>query len=169
MAKSIRENLRGNHSILITTGGHGWLEVSMQDAYFNCSALDILAVHAYGPSDYQTDRLSAYVQKAQAHNKKLLMQEWGACYYDSENNACDYSTPLDEPPRAANLKNWARNISMAGIPWIYWEIIPNADPHWDYDYEIGITDGANWDDFTSAVSISSHYPAAFDYSPWLLY
>jgi hypothetical protein len=29
-------------------------------------------------------------------------------------------------------------LISTGVPWMYWEILPNPDPHYSYDYEIGI-------------------------------
>jgi mannan endo-1,4-beta-mannosidase len=25
--------------------------------------------------------------------------------------------------------NWASQITQAGLPWLYWQVLPNADPH----------------------------------------
>jgi mannan endo-1,4-beta-mannosidase len=69
------------------------------------------------------------------------MQEWGMCYFDTANNVCDSGTPLSAAARDANIKKYADNISKAGIPWMYWQIIPNADPHDGYDYEVSDDEG----------------------------
>ncbi|KAF2138607.1 glycoside hydrolase family 5 protein [Aplosporella prunicola CBS 121167] len=168
VAQAIKDGLKNRTDILVTTGGQGWLDVSMQDAYFSCAALDVIAIHAYGAADYDTSRLAAYVDKAKSSGKKLLMQEWGACYYDTVNNRCNQSGALDEATRAQNLRTWAEQISAAGIPWMYWQVIPNADPHWDYDYEIGTPDGDIWEAFKQVALDTETYEAAFDFSPWLL-
>jgi len=99
--------------------------------------------------------------------KKLLFQEWGACYYNTANNVCNPGGKLDPNTRAANLKNWANQISSAGVPWMYWQILPNADPHQDYDYEIGIND-QNWSDFVSVANGTKDYNSAFDYSGYII-
>jgi mannan endo-1,4-beta-mannosidase len=67
------------------------------------------------------------------------MQKWGMCYFNTSNNNCPKGTALSVAARDANVKKYADNISQAGIPWMYWQIIPNADPHDDYDYEVSIT------------------------------
>ena len=108
----------------------------MQDAYFSCAALDVIAIHAYGIGDLAQSKLQPYVQKAQSAGKKLMMQEWGMCYFDTSNNNCPKGTPLSTAARDANIKKYADSISQAGIPWMYWQIIPNADPHDGYDYEV---------------------------------
>jgi len=50
---------------------------------------------------------------------------------------------------------------------MYWQIIPNNDPHQGYDYEIGIND-QNWDTFLSVANGTKNYVSAFDYSAYLL-
>jgi mannan endo-1,4-beta-mannosidase len=76
------------------------------------------------------------VQKAQSAGKKLMMQEWGMCYFDSSNNNCPKGNALSAGTRDANIKKYADEINQSGIPWMYWQIIPNADPHDSYDYEV---------------------------------
>lgn len=167
MAGAIKDGLDGNTDILVTTGGGAWLDNSLLPAYFTCDSLDILAIHAYGTGDFATDKLQSYVSKAQASNKKLIMQEWGACYWDSENNSCGKASPLDQGTRENNIKTWADQISSAGIPWFYWQILPNEDPHEDWDYEVGI-DGTAWSAMESAANGTAGYEAAFDFSAYLL-
>jgi len=166
MAQSIKSALNGNTGILVTTGGGGWLDVSMQDAYFHCDALDVLAIHAYAPGDYDTTRLKNYVTKAQQNGKKLMMQEWGTCYFNTSPNDCPSGSALDSNTRISNLKTYADQISKAGIPWMYWEIIPNNDPHQGYDYEIGVTESI-YSTFQSVAKGTSGYTSAFDFSKWL--
>lgn len=36
---------------------------------------------------------------------------------------------LSTSTRNANIENWAGQIDGAGLPWLYWEVLPNADPH----------------------------------------
>ena len=61
--------------ILTTTGGGSYMADSLQDSYFSCDALDVLAIHAYGVGDFDTDSIKGYVSKAQNAGKKLIMQE----------------------------------------------------------------------------------------------
>ncbi|KAH8688763.1 glycoside hydrolase superfamily [Talaromyces proteolyticus] len=168
MATAIRSNFQnGTSNILITTGGGAYLANSLLDAYFSCADLDVLAIHAYGTGDFATSALTPYVQKAQSSNKKLIMEEWGACYYSSENQRCDQSSALDSGTRDENIKTWADQISKAGIPWFYWQILPNEDPHSDWDYEVGIN-GVNWDALEAVANATAGYEAAFDFSAYLL-
>lgn len=167
MGQAIKDNLKGETGILVATGGGAWLDNSLLDAYFSCKALDLLAIHAYGTGDFATDKIKPYVSKAQESGQKLIMEEWGACYFDSENNSCDKSSALPSNTRDSNIKKWADSISAAGIPWLYWQILPNDDPHDGWDYEVGIG-GPNWDTLKSAASDASSYESAFDFSDFLL-
>ncbi|KAI9729391.1 MAG: hypothetical protein M1834_006915 [Cirrosporium novae-zelandiae] len=68
----------------------------------------------------------------------------------------------------ANVKDWADQISAAGIPWMYWQVIPNDDPHDGWDYEVGITEHSYWPTMKSVMKGTSGYTGAFDYSAYLL-
>jgi hypothetical protein len=67
-----------------------------------------------------------------------------------------------------SLPGCSSSISVSGIPWFYWEIIPNKDPHYSYDYEIGIND-QNWDTFVSIANQTKNFYSPFNFSPYLLY
>ncbi|MCJ1446151.1 MAG: hypothetical protein MMC23_006656 [Stictis urceolatum] len=166
MAEAIRGGLASNDT-LVTTGGGAWLDNSLLDAYFTCDALDIVAAHAYGTGDFDTDKIKGYVQKATESGKKLIMQEWGACYFSSDNNRCDNTGALDSATRDSNLKKWYSSIAEAGIAPFYWQILPNEDPHSDWDYEVGIG-GVNWDALKEASAGVNQTESAFDWSGYLL-
>jgi mannan endo-1,4-beta-mannosidase len=188
VASAIKDNLQGRTDILVTTGGASYVDTSVQEAYFSCAALDVIAIHAYGLSDLTQTKLKPIVQKAQNAGKKLMMQEWGMCYFDTSNNNCPPGNALSAGTRDANIKKYADEISKSGIPWMYWQIIPNADPHNDYDFEVSdvllalfqrrghFTDvfllqvginQANWGALKAAAQATSQYASAFDFTKWL--
>lgn len=167
MAQSIKDNLKGNSGILVSTGGGAYLSNSLLDPYFSCAALDVLAIHAYGVTDFSTSSLQPYVSKAKSAGKKLIMQEWGACYTDASNNNCNGGSPISVGIRDSNIRQWAASINAAGIPWFYWQILPNADPHQGWDYEVGIED-VNWGALKDACLAAGKAEAAFDFSGYLL-
>jgi mannan endo-1,4-beta-mannosidase len=105
------------------------MDESVQPAWLSCPALDVISIHAYGTGDFSTSAITTYVNKAKAAGKKLMFQEWGACYYNTENNNCPTGGVLATATRNANIKNWAAQITAAGVPWLYWQVLPNADPH----------------------------------------
>jgi len=165
-AKTIKSVLGNESGIIVTTGGESWLDESMQPQFFTCPYLDVVAIHAYGTGDYDTGKLEGYVTKAKSAGKKLIVQEWGACYFTTSNNDCPNGSPLNTNTRSNNIKTWANQISAAGIPWMYWQIIPNNDPHEGYDYEIGVND-VNWEAFREVANNTQNYNAAFDFSEYL--
>ncbi|KAM0343532.1 hypothetical protein ACHAPU_008427 [Fusarium lateritium] len=167
MAQSIKDNLQGNSKILVTTGGGSYVDDSLLDPYFSCSSLDVLGIHAYGTTDFTTSKLKPYVEKAKNAGKKLIMQEWGACYTNAANNNCNGGSPLSASTRDANIKKWAAAIDESGIPWFYWQILPNPDPHYDWDYEVGIND-VNWGALKAAGLAAGQAESAFDFGPYLL-
>ncbi|KAF3050606.1 hypothetical protein E8E11_009729 [Didymella keratinophila] len=116
MAQSLKSTLAGNTNILVTTGGGSYLATSLLDHYFSCTALDVLAIHAYGVGDFDTSKSKPYVDRANSANKKLIMQERGACYTDASNNNCNRSSPISTGTCNANIKQWAAQIDAAGIP-----------------------------------------------------
>ncbi|KAI0700430.1 glycoside hydrolase family 5 protein [Cytidiella melzeri] len=166
-AATIKAELNGNTGILVTTGGESWLDESVQPDWLTCASLDVIAIHAYGTGDYTTSTIETYVSRAQAAGKKLFMEEWGACYFSTSNNDCPTGSALSTSTRNSNIQTWASQITAAGLPWLYWQVIPNADPHFGSDYEIGIGD-ASWSTLQAAAEAASNANAAFDFSEWLL-
>ncbi|EJD03939.1 beta-1,3-mannanase [Fomitiporia mediterranea MF3/22] len=166
-ANTIKSVLGDNSGILITTGGESFLDESVQPDWLTCDALDIVAIHAYGVGDFDTSKIQGVVSRAQAAGKKLIFQEWGSCYYTTENNNCPQGDVLDTATRNNNIKTWASQITAAGMPWMYWQVIPNADPHFGSDYEIGVNVDPSWDTLKQASLAALKAPAAFDYSAFL--
>ncbi|KAJ7815015.1 glycoside hydrolase [Mycena leptocephala] len=140
---------------LIFTGG-GSAGSSVQPIFFGsaCTAIDLVAIHDY------TDK---------AAGKKLVVEEWGS---------------LVGTGRTANLNSNVQKINNYKLPWLYWELINNVDPHQDdnEDYEarvvpglsfmprklIGIqiqVNGADWSTISSASkSTAALTGAPFDFS-----
>ncbi|KAL6300258.1 glycoside hydrolase [Sparassis latifolia] len=152
-ATTIRNELGNNHGIIVMTGG-------------DCSALDVISIHAYAVTDYYMESIQSYVQQAQAAGKKLIMEEWGSCYYDTLNSNCPVGDPLPTATRNANIAGWASNITAAGLPWLYWEVLPDADPHEGDDFEIGLVD-PSWPTLKQAALAAPRAPAAFDFSEYV--
>ncbi|KAH9921423.1 glycoside hydrolase superfamily [Fomitopsis serialis] len=136
--------------------------------YLTCPSLDVISIHAYAVTDYYTSSIDSYVQQAVNAGKMLIMEEWGTCYYNTSNNNCSDGGALPADTRNANIQGWAANITAAGLPWLYWEVIPNADPHWDGDSEIGVVDDPSWTTLQQAAQDALNAPAAFDFSAYLL-
>ncbi|KAF8598376.1 glycoside hydrolase family 5 protein [Ceratobasidium sp. AG-I] len=165
-ANTIKTTLGSSSGILVMTGGESWMSESVKSSWLSCAALDVIAIHAYGVGDFTTSNIQTYVNQAKSAGKKLIFQEWGACYFNTENNNCPTGTALSTSTRNNNIKTWASQITAAGVPWLYWQVLPNADPHYGYDFEIGVQD-PSWDTLKNAALDALTKPAAFDFTPWL--
>ncbi|EJD44896.1 glycoside hydrolase [Auricularia subglabra TFB-10046 SS5] len=166
-ANTIRSVIGSNSGILITTGGESWVDESAQDAWFHCANLDIIALHAYGAGDFTTSKLQPLVQKAVNNGKRLIMQEWGVCYYNGSNQCHPSNGVANQANRWNALKSWMDIMSNIGLSQMYWQLIPNADPHEDWDYEIGM-DNDGWSQFVAASKSAITKSSPWDWSPYLL-
>ncbi|KZP30326.1 glycoside hydrolase family 5 protein [Athelia psychrophila] len=145
VAKQIRGNV-GDPNQLIFSGGNS-AGVSVQSAFFASScAIDVVAIHDY--TDGYDSYLPAAIKAAQAAGKKLIIEEWGSSAGST---------------RAANLASNVQKINSYGVPWVYWELITNADPGQDQDYEIDVG-GTDWSTFEPLSKTTSSVTSAFDFS-----
>ncbi|KAJ7589457.1 glycoside hydrolase family 5 protein [Mycena floridula] len=145
-AQQIRNNV-GDRNQLIFTGG-GSASASVQSFFFgsSCTAVDVVSIHDYN-DDYDSFMPSA-VSQAKAAGKKLIIEEWGSLFGSG---------------RTANLNSNVQKINSYGVPWLYWELISNADPHQGEDYEIQVN-GADWSTISAAAKSTAALTGAFDFS-----
>ncbi|KAF7351808.1 hypothetical protein MVEN_01141700 [Mycena venus] len=146
-AQQIRSNT-GDRNQLIFTGG-GSAAASVQPTFFSssCPAIDVVAIHDYN-DDYDSFMPSA-ISQAKAAGKKLIIEEWGS---------------LVGSGRTANLNSNVQKVNNYKVPWLYWELISNADPHQGEDYEIQVN-GADWSTISGASqSTAALTGAPFDFS-----
>lgn len=64
------------------------------------------------------------ISQAQAAGKKLIVEEWGSLFGTG---------------RTANLQDNMNKMNRYKVPWIYWQLITNPDPHQGEDYEVQIS------------------------------
>ncbi|KAJ7584792.1 glycoside hydrolase family 5 protein [Mycena floridula] len=145
-SKTIRSFVE-NKDILITTGG-GASGASVQSAFFDSSCpVDVISIHDYtlGYKKYMGDAIS----RAKSAGKKLIVEEWGS---------------LVKSDRTGNLKANIQAMNSFKVPWVYWQLITNKDPHQGEDYEIQVN-GDDWDTIKSgALATSQLSDAPFDFS-----
>lgn len=113
-ATHMRNVLGANNRILISTGGlggdisHGCTFLS---AVTQCSAVDVISVHRYAsvPGNW-AGAFSSWRQ--QSNGKKVFLEEWGidASRYDQKSA---YASEM-------------RDMNSAGLPSLYWQILPPA-------------------------------------------
>ncbi|KAL5534218.1 hypothetical protein ACEPAG_680 [Sanghuangporus baumii] len=166
---TIKGEIGSDNGILVTVDGESFLDEPVRLGWLACGALDIAAIHAYGVGDFDTLKILRVVSRAQAARKKLIFQERGACFFTTENNNCPTDDALDTAARNNNIKTWASQIMAAGMPWMYWQVIPNVEPPCTYHHEIGVNvDSSSWDTLKEASEQAVAAAAAFDYSGFLL-
>ncbi|KAJ6552845.1 hypothetical protein B0H19DRAFT_1210978 [Mycena capillaripes] len=136
--------LTSKRNQLIFTGG-GSAGASVQSTFFgsSCSAIDVVAIHDY--TEAYDNYMPSAISQAQVAGKKLVVEEWGSL------------VGLD---RAANLNSNVDKINNYKVPFLYWELISNADPHQNEDYEIQVN-GANW----STILATSQMTGALSGAP----
>ncbi|KAJ7891079.1 glycoside hydrolase [Mycena leptocephala] len=150
-AQQIRNNT-GDRNQLIFTGG-GSAGSSVQPIFFGsaCTAIDVVAIH--DNTDGYDSYMPSAITQAKAAGKKLIVEEWGS---------------LIGTGRTANLNSNVQKINNYKLPWLYWELINNVDPHQDdEDYEAGViqVNGADWSTISSASkSTAALTGAPFDFS-----
>jgi len=144
-AKQIRGNVGDPNSLIHSGGGAG--SASVQDYFFASSCtLDVISIHDYN-DDWDT-YLSSAINKAKQVGKRLIVEEWGSDYRSVD--------------RTGNLKDNMKKLNAAGVPWLYWQLITNPDPHEDEDFEIQIG-GSNWDTLKAGAVDAPNHPSPF---PW---
>ncbi|KAH9948649.1 glycoside hydrolase [Amylocystis lapponica] len=167
-ATAIKGQLGNDSGILVTTGGESWLSESVQNDFLTCPDLDVIAIHTYRVEDLNTTVLLPYVEQAKNASKLLFLEEWGSCYFSTSNNDCPSGSTLDTKTRNQNIETWADAVTQAGLPWLYWQVLPNADPHGATDFEIGVNSDPSWETLKNAALHAANSTAAFDFSPYLL-
>lgn len=113
----------------------------------SCGTIDVVAIHDYN-GDFDSFLPSA-ISKAKNAGKKLIVEEWGSLYPSSG--------------RLGNLRYSADQLKKAGVPWLYWELITNKDPHEGEDYEIQVG-GDDWSDLVALSKASASANGVFDFS-----
>jgi len=145
-AEQIRNNV-GNKDMLIHTGG-GSGSASVQSFFFSssCPGIDVVAIHDY--NDDWSNFMANAISQAQSAGKKLIAEEWGS---------------LVGSGRTANLQSNAQIVNGFGVPWLYWELITNTDPHQGQDYEIQVN-GADWSTISDLAENAAGVASPFDFT-----
>ncbi|KAJ7606952.1 hypothetical protein DFH06DRAFT_1018939, partial [Mycena polygramma] len=140
---------------LIFTGG-GSAAASVQSTFFgsSCAGIDVVAIHDY--TDGYDSYLPSAISQAQAAGKKVIIEEWGS---------------LVGSGRTANLNSNVQKINSRKVPWIYWELMSNADPHQSEESARTTrcaaiqVNGADWSTISSASQATGALTnAPFDFS-----
>lgn len=124
-AQHMRSVLGGDNPIKVSSGGIGGdisKSCNFMDAAVNCAQLDMIAVHRYAgnlasnPGEW-SGAAAGYVSSAKG--KLVYVEEWGVRQYQGAADAAS------EYPAQAN------DMNKAGLPWLYWQIVPPATCSYD--------------------------------------
>ena len=120
-AKHLRSELGADNKILISTGGLGGdisHECTFLPAVTECDAVDAIAVHRYAsvPGSWGGS-LSGWLN--QANGKLVYLEEWGI---DASANDQMSAFPSE-----------VGDMNSAGLPQLYWQILPPAVSDCPYD------------------------------------
>ncbi|KAF2657585.1 glycoside hydrolase family 5 protein [Lophiostoma macrostomum CBS 122681] len=144
----------GSSGIQVATGGIGGSdyccdhEFNLLQKALDCDAIDILSVHGYmgKASDwaYFITGDQSVLTQANAANKLVMVEEWGVSTDDQD-----------------NFDTQVKVFNDAGIPWLYWQVVPGLDASQEgapsdcgYDtFEIGLNSSKG--DVKSAVAAAN--------------
>jgi len=66
------------------------------------------------------------------------------------------------------LRQCANLGFLFSVPWLYWQVLPNANPNYDWNYEIGGGSyDPSWATLVSASKATYGTYTPFDYSGYL--
>lgn len=120
-AQHIRQELGADNSILVSTGGLGGdisHECTFLPAVTACDAVDAISVHRYaGVPGNWAGSLPGWID--QSGGKLVYLEEWGI---DAAAN-----------DQASAFPSEVADMNSAGLPSMYWQILPPATDGCPYD------------------------------------
>ncbi|KAI8807963.1 WSC domain-containing protein [Cladochytrium replicatum] len=139
-ATALRNPVGVHPRILLSTGGGAEVDDSTILEHFQCSALDIVPVHSYDPSRWQSG-LSTAINRAKQYGKLTFVQEFGA----TTNKASSYRSQIN-------------TFTSFGVPWMVWQVIKPNNPS---DFEVFTDDKAAWAVLSSAGNTAKSSAGTF--------
>ena len=116
-----------NNGVLISTGGGTDYGLSLRLENFQCSALDLISMHDYTmDGDSARAKFQEAIKLAQQYNKRVIVEEFGG---------------RGDEQQAAALNRIGATAHEQGLPWLVWEVVPNAKTG---DFEFFTNDPTAW-------------------------
>ncbi|OQR98732.1 hypothetical protein THRCLA_06682, partial [Thraustotheca clavata] len=140
-ATTIRKQV-SNRKILVLSGGGVGYSNSQLSQYFNCPALDVVAIHSYEGAD--TSKLQSAVQLANVHKKRVIFEEFGG----------------SGGSKASSLAAYTNVANSLGLPWMFWEILKPGNPS---DLETWVDEKDAWVTLTNAATKSKNIKGAWQW------
>ncbi len=135
-----------DNGVLLSTGGGVDYGLSLRLEYFQCSALDLISLHDYNMNgDYARSKFQEAIQLAQQNGKRVYVEEFGG-------------RGDDQGAQALNVIG--ATAHEQGLPWIVWEVVPNAKTG---DFEFFTNDQATWAAYQHQAYWAQMSPSPFQW------
>lgn len=135
-----------NNGVLLSTGGGVDYGLSLRLEYFQCSALDLISLHDYTmDGDYARTKFQEAIKLAQENGKRVYVEEFGG---------------RGDAQAAQALNVIGATAHEQGLPWIVWEVVPNAKTG---DFEFFTNDQTAWPAYQHQTYWAQMSPSPFSW------
>lgn len=135
-----------NNGILLSTGGDVDYGLSLRLENFQCSALDLIALHDYTmDGDYAHKKFQEPIRLAQQYGKRVYVEEFGG---------------RGDTQMAQALNAIAATAHQQGLPWLVWQVVPHARSG---DYEFFTNEKVAWAAFEHQAYWAQLSPSPFSW------
>ncbi|CAF0729072.1 unnamed protein product [Adineta steineri] len=135
-----------NNGILLSTGGDIDYGLSLRLENFQCSALDLISLHDYSMNgDYSRGKFQEAIQLAQQYRKRVYIEEFGG---------------KGDTQMAQALNIIGATAHQLGLPWLVWQVVPNARSG---DFEFFTNDRTAWAAFEHQAYWAQMSPSPFQW------
>lgn len=135
-----------NNGVLISTGGGVEYGSSLRLEYFQCSALDLIALHDYTmDGSFAREKFQQAIQLAQQYGKRAFVEEFGG---------------RGDTQQAQALNIIAATAHGQGLSWMVWEVVPNAKKG---DFEFFTNDPTAWAAYQHQAYWAQMSPSPFQW------
>ncbi len=135
-----------NNGVLLSTGGGVNYGLSLRLEYFQCSALDLISLHDYTMNgDQARSKFQEAIGLAQQYGKRVYVEEFGG---------------RGDTQTAQALNVIGATAHEQGLPWLIWEVVPNAKSG---DFEFFTEDQTAWAAYEHQAYWAQMSPSPFQW------
>lgn len=135
-----------DNGVLLSTGGGVDYGLSLRLENFQCSALDLIPLHDYTmDGDYARSKFQEAIQLAQQYGKRVYVEEFGG---------------RGDIQGAQALNVIGATAHEQGLPWLVWEVVPNAKTG---DFDFFTNDPITWAAYQHQAYWAQMSPSPFQW------
>lgn len=135
-----------NNGVLLSTGGGTDYGLSLRLENFQCSALDLISLHDYTmDGDAARLKFQEAIKLAQQNGKRVYVEEFGG---------------RGDAQAAQALNVIGATAHEQGLPWVVWEVVPNAKID---DFEFFTNDQTAWPAYQHQAYWAQMSPSPFSW------